>query len=392
MKKRRFSVADVAKKEFFGLYRGVVEYNVDPQKRGRCKVRVVAAHGTEKGIDTAYLPWAEPILPSGGGFHDGGSFSVPPVGATVWVQFEQGDPQFPVYQGSWLKNTKEPREYLTKTSPVTGEVLPERPVSSGEWLPQEGPESPVEVLATPYEPTTHVVAKSVKGHTLLVEDRDGFEVLRIIDRAGQEIRLSSPVSDSANEANALQRGTDSVIEGESFDYGDFAGGGSTVEIVGTHGQGLKIFSKADSEFFEIQSNDPLSRLEQNRVRLLLGGGLGTLEIRGVRNGVDEVLLSMDLHSGHIEVFSTESITMRTRVMNILAEMLTIKADVFIDGNLYVKGNAVFGGKLTGTTIPRIPPPLIDPDPEFPTPVTPTPPVPESFFGVYAADPADIDMP
>ena len=77
--------------EFYGKYRGIVTDNDDPNKLGRIRVRVQDVLGDlESG-------WALPALPYAG---DGvGLYLVPPVDAFVWVEFEHGDPDYPIWTG-----------------------------------------------------------------------------------------------------------------------------------------------------------------------------------------------------------------------------------------------------------------------------------------------------
>jgi len=77
--------------QFFGKYRGQVENNLDPMLLGRVQVSVPAVLGE------GTLSWAMPCSPYAG---DGvGFFTVPPVGANVWVEFEGGDPDYPIWAG-----------------------------------------------------------------------------------------------------------------------------------------------------------------------------------------------------------------------------------------------------------------------------------------------------
>jgi uncharacterized protein involved in type VI secretion and phage assembly len=77
-------------KRFFGKYRGKVINNLDPEGRGRIRASV-------PDLSSEPLSWAMPCHPLGG---DGmGIFAVPPKGASVWIEFEQGDPDFPVWVG-----------------------------------------------------------------------------------------------------------------------------------------------------------------------------------------------------------------------------------------------------------------------------------------------------
>jgi hypothetical protein len=77
--------------EYFGKYRGKVENNIDPMQLGRVQISVPAVLGD------GTLSWALPSVPyagSGVGF-----FAVPPVGANIWVEFEGGDPDYPIWSG-----------------------------------------------------------------------------------------------------------------------------------------------------------------------------------------------------------------------------------------------------------------------------------------------------
>jgi hypothetical protein len=79
--------------QFFGKYRGKVENNLDPQMMGRVQVSVPAVLGD------GTMSWALPCAPyagSGVGF-----FAVPPNGANVWVEFEGGDPDYPIWSGGF---------------------------------------------------------------------------------------------------------------------------------------------------------------------------------------------------------------------------------------------------------------------------------------------------
>lgn len=78
-------------RQFFGKYRGTVANNLDPMQMGRIQVSVPAVFGEGS------LSWAMPCVPyagSGVGF-----FAIPPNGANVWVEFEAGNPDYPIWSG-----------------------------------------------------------------------------------------------------------------------------------------------------------------------------------------------------------------------------------------------------------------------------------------------------
>ncbi len=77
--------------QFFGKYRGKVANNIDPMQLGRVQVSVPAVLGDGS------LSWAMPCAPYGG--PGVGFFTVPPVGANIWVEFEGGDSDYPIWSG-----------------------------------------------------------------------------------------------------------------------------------------------------------------------------------------------------------------------------------------------------------------------------------------------------
>ena len=81
---------DAATRRFYGKYRGIVSDNNDPTSRGRLKVSVPAVMG---GTPV----WAMPCVPYAG---DGvGFFALPEPGTGVWVEFEAGNPSYPIWVG-----------------------------------------------------------------------------------------------------------------------------------------------------------------------------------------------------------------------------------------------------------------------------------------------------
>ena len=82
----------------FGKYRGAVVTNQDPLQRARLQVVVHI-------LDTGRPMWAEPCIPY---TETNERPAVPPPGTTVWVEFEEGDPQRPVWTGVWWHDQTRP--------------------------------------------------------------------------------------------------------------------------------------------------------------------------------------------------------------------------------------------------------------------------------------------
>jgi uncharacterized protein involved in type VI secretion and phage assembly len=84
---------------FYGKYRGTVIDNVDPLQIGRLLVQVPDVSNI--------LPssWAMPCVPFTG--IQCGFFVVPPVGAGVWIEFEQGNSDYPIWTGGFWGSAEE---------------------------------------------------------------------------------------------------------------------------------------------------------------------------------------------------------------------------------------------------------------------------------------------
>jgi hypothetical protein len=79
---------------FYGKYRGTVLNNVDPEQRGRLMLTVPDVLGLVPSS------WAEPCVPLAGPTGPPmGVYMVPPIGTGVWVEFEHGDPNYPIWVG-----------------------------------------------------------------------------------------------------------------------------------------------------------------------------------------------------------------------------------------------------------------------------------------------------
>jgi uncharacterized protein involved in type VI secretion and phage assembly len=97
--------------------------------------------------------WAMPCVPfAGSGM---GLFGLPKVGAGVWVEFEHGDPDYPIWTGCWFGSLAE---------------------------------LPTELLAPPYK---KVLLKTEGGHSIVLDDTPGIGGITLETSGGQKIVINS---------------------------------------------------------------------------------------------------------------------------------------------------------------------------------------------------------
>jgi Type VI secretion system/phage-baseplate injector OB domain len=106
-----------------GLYRATVTINVDPMMLGRIMVEI-------PGV-TAFSPstWVNPCLPVAG--FQQAIFTVPMPGSGVYVQFERGDPDYPVWLGCYIGTVAEKPLLANTAPPPTPAVTVQTPLKNG---------------------------------------------------------------------------------------------------------------------------------------------------------------------------------------------------------------------------------------------------------------------
>ena len=94
----------------FGKHRGKVADNADPRGLGRIRVTCPPLLGDGN------LSWAMPSTPYAG--DQVGFFAVPPTGANVWVEFEAGDLDRPIWSGCFWGDNEVPTSTPVATTKV----------------------------------------------------------------------------------------------------------------------------------------------------------------------------------------------------------------------------------------------------------------------------------
>ena len=89
---------------YYGIYRGIVIDNVDPESRGRCRVLIPSiGHQSDKNVQpNLYAIPCMTGLSVGKSGQPHGCFFPPDIGDQVFIVFEDGLPSNPIYLGGWV--------------------------------------------------------------------------------------------------------------------------------------------------------------------------------------------------------------------------------------------------------------------------------------------------
>jgi uncharacterized protein involved in type VI secretion and phage assembly len=185
-------LVEQVRSRYYGKYRGIVVDKADPQQIGRVQVRVPAVLGEEVAL------WALPCLPHGG-LADQGLFSVPEPGAQVWVEFEGGDLEQPIWTGTF-------------------------------W--QSPGDAPADVQQDD-GPSTRLLTTAA-GNKLIFEDKDGEELIRLEHPSEASIEMNPEggivLTDSAGATLTLDaEGSRVLLEDSNGNSLIMSSSGTTVE-------------------------------------------------------------------------------------------------------------------------------------------------------------------
>ena len=135
---------------YLGKYRGMVLNNVDPMQQGRLQVQVPDVAGL------APASWAMPCVPVAG--LQNGMFALPMIGSGVWVEFEQGNADFPIWTGCFWGSAAEVPAMALQTPPGVQALTLQTTLQNG-----------ITISDLP-GPTGGIMIKSATGATLIVND------------------------------------------------------------------------------------------------------------------------------------------------------------------------------------------------------------------------------
>jgi Type VI secretion system/phage-baseplate injector OB domain len=150
---------------YYGKYRGTVLDNLDPEQRGRITAIVPDVQGLTP------MTWALPCVPIAG--KQQGVFHVPQIGAAVWIEFEQGDPEHPIWVGGfWGQALEVPTSALTPPPVPTGNNIVIQTTLGTTLAISDAPALPVESPLPAPAPvgTGGIALRSKSGAVIVVND------------------------------------------------------------------------------------------------------------------------------------------------------------------------------------------------------------------------------
>jgi len=165
--------------KYYGVYRGTVLNNVDPMQIGRIQVIVPDTGGLTPST------WAMPCVPFAG--KQSGVFVVPAIGSGVWVQFENGDPDYPVWTGGWWGLAAEVPLAALAGNPADPNIVIQSLLQQAIIVSDMPPSIPPPVMQ-PTPPTGGIILRSTTGASIVVNDAGIF----ISNGKGATIELLGP--------------------------------------------------------------------------------------------------------------------------------------------------------------------------------------------------------
>lgn len=184
-------------------FRATVECNLDPTKCGRVKIRVAGLHGDKYMTPLESLPWAHTL--SHGIGNDAGQKLPYEVGATVVAVREFRSDNWIILGGIHgtssgnKRGSFHPEDSEEYAKSLRGSYFNSSPSS----VPREFAEHENQELSTLY--------KSLKGHTIHMNDENGNEFMDLIGHDGMIMRFAAFLTENAYQAMVNGRGLQTEI-------------------------------------------------------------------------------------------------------------------------------------------------------------------------------------
>ena len=167
----------------FGKYAGTVTNVDDPENMGRIRATVPRVFNAEESR------WALPCTPYAG--PDAGLFAVPPIGAGVWIEFEAGQVDRPIWSGGWWPRGDAPQA-------------------------EEGRQGSQKTKTLKSDSGLNV-ALDDDSEAIVISDANGQNKMTVFSRQGQiEIEASGKVQINAGEIDLIKSARHPLVFGDDL--------------------------------------------------------------------------------------------------------------------------------------------------------------------------------
>lgn len=276
----------------YGKRRARVSENQDPEKRGRIKVENTEIYGATSST------WCMPSYPFYGGVGSG-FFAVPPVGSMVWIEFEEGLPEYPIYVGGFFDQTSggHPSDGSSIESSLEYQsVLSAAPAHGRGDLDGSDYESlkgsfgvPPSTFEGEYGKVT--ILQTESGHKIELDDTEGGERVQIHHKKGAHIEILPDgsinivsngciLTKGTHRKEVVENSREEFIGGEALEIIE---GNKTSNVFGSSTRSVQGVESATNSGLVANINgtadvaiEDLSAQVLNNVQLSLGGDLGVV--------------------------------------------------------------------------------------------------------------------
>jgi uncharacterized protein involved in type VI secretion and phage assembly len=135
--------------QYYGKYRGKVTQNIDPLQLGRIQVSCPAVFGEGQ------LNWAMPCVPYAG--IQAGFYAIPAIAANVWIEFEGGDIERPIWSGCFWGTGETPAVALATPATIPHVVMQNQAQSMIQVSDMAGP-------------TGGIILKTKSGEMIMINE------------------------------------------------------------------------------------------------------------------------------------------------------------------------------------------------------------------------------
>lgn len=244
-----------------GFYRARVEDNKDPMRLGRIRFRIPSKHGISEEqssdyLDSNQLPWAFPVTNSGTGYQHG-SIMIPHVGDYVFITYEDGKVDSPIYLGGCYGIPKNSKEYEGAFASVGGLS-----------------ELPNEVYLGGSEPVGRVIYRGINGVSIVVNESENSNSIVISDDRNKQIKIDRDLGISIQGA-----------EGQSIQVGSLVD--SSEVVVLSRDTTNKLVVRDD--FISLESNDNIVKVSDTQLEMKHSSGSEVIIDSSIRIKGDIIL-------------------------------------------------------------------------------------------------------